>query len=171
MRGGKPTVPENIRGTSTLIGSDSVHTSNFIILLYKLHIVAISAYLKLFHLENYACMVAFVPDLKGASFLSVKGFLFHRTTTKLVSFYSHENLYIRSLKNCCDDQESLSASYLLWRAISCTAANTNRYFQLKRLLISASAISARMFHITIICNLRVSIKWAKLVAVRCMAVL
>ena len=76
-------MPENIRGTLTSSGSDSVHTSTFTIFWYQPCTRAISKYARFFHLENYARVVAFEPDLQKASFHGVIDFFPHSTTAKL----------------------------------------------------------------------------------------
>ncbi len=60
---GKPTVPENIKGTLTSSGSDSMYTSILTLLLYKPCTIAIPKHAGPSRLEYYACVVAFKPDL------------------------------------------------------------------------------------------------------------
>ena len=56
-------MPENVRGTWTSSGSDSIYISIFSIFLYKPYTIAISVYLKPFYLENYTRVIAIKPDL------------------------------------------------------------------------------------------------------------
>ena len=56
-------MPENIRGTWTSSGSDSIYISIFTIFLYKPYTIAISVYLGPSYLENYARVVAIKRDL------------------------------------------------------------------------------------------------------------
>lgn len=92
MGGGKPTVPEDMRGTLTSSGSDSVHISTFTIFLCKPCAIAISGYSGPSHLENYVRVVAVEPDTQRASFHGVIDFLSHSTTAKLVSLYTHKRI-------------------------------------------------------------------------------
>ena len=61
-------MPENMRSTLTLSGSDSMYTSTLTIFLYKSYIMAIFKYSGPSHLENYARVIVFKPDLYRSSF-------------------------------------------------------------------------------------------------------
>lgn len=85
-------MPENVRGTSTSSGLDSMHTSTMTILLYKQCTMAISKYSRPSHLANYDGVVAFEPDLQRASFHGISDFLPHSTTIKLLPLYTHRKV-------------------------------------------------------------------------------
>ena len=92
MGGGKPTVPEHLRGTLTSSGSKSVHTSMFTLLLYKSSTINISKYSGPFYLENHARVVAFEPDFQRVFFHGATHFLSHSTTAKLLPLYTHKRV-------------------------------------------------------------------------------
>ena len=92
MGGGKPTVPENVRGTWTSTSLDSMYTSTFTIFLYKPYTIAISTYLGPSYLENYARVIAFKPDLRRVSFYNVIDFLLYSTTVKLLLLYTYKRI-------------------------------------------------------------------------------
>ena len=83
---------ENVRGTWTSSGSDSMHTSTFTIFLYKPCTMAISAYSGPFYLVNYTRVIAIKPDLQRASFYSVIDFLPYSTTVKPLLFYTYKKI-------------------------------------------------------------------------------
>ena len=84
MGGGKPPVPENMRGTLIPSGSYFMHTSTFTILLYKPCAMAISKYSEPAYLRNYAFVVVFELDLHRTSFYNEIDFFFYSTTAKLL---------------------------------------------------------------------------------------
>ena len=85
-------MPENVRGTWTSSGSDSMYISIFTIFLYKPCTMAISAYSGPSHLENYARVVAIKRDLQRASFHGVTDFLPYSITAKLLPLYTYKRI-------------------------------------------------------------------------------
>jgi hypothetical protein len=88
MRGGKPTVPENITGTLTSSDYNSAHTSSFTTIMYKQYTVAIFKDPGRLLPINYVCIVALAPNLQRASFYSVIEFLPYSTTIKLLPLHN-----------------------------------------------------------------------------------
>ena len=86
-------MPENVRGTWTLSGSDSMYISTFTMFLYKPYTMAISVYSRFFYLENYARIIAIEPNLQRASFYSITNFLPYSTTAKLLLFILIKGFY------------------------------------------------------------------------------
>ena len=62
----KPTVPQNIRGTSTLSDYNPAHTLIFTIILYKSCAATTFIHLEPLLLKNYICIVAFAPNAQRA---------------------------------------------------------------------------------------------------------
>src|ERR1700722_3721956 len=62
----KPTVPQNIRGTSTLSDYNPAHTLIFTIILYKSCAAATFTHLEPLLLKNYVCIVAFASNTQRA---------------------------------------------------------------------------------------------------------
>ena len=70
MRGGKPTVPENMTGTLVRIKYNSVHTLSTIKSVYKRSAVAIVEHLESLKSVNYIYIVACSHDLLKPSFMA-----------------------------------------------------------------------------------------------------
>jgi hypothetical protein len=111
-------VPEKMISTLTSSILKSVHTSISPIFSYKLYSVATPEHSESLLLENHVRIIALTPDLQRVFFYSVIDFLYHSSTTKLLSslilikrsYLTSKALYLY--------KKPLSALWLLWRANS-----------------------------------------------------
>ena len=85
-------MPENMRGTLTSSGSNSVHKSTFIIIPYRSCSMTISEYPGSSQRENYACVVDVAVDLQRAFFHDVTDFFLHSTIANFLSLYTHRRV-------------------------------------------------------------------------------
>ena len=82
MDGGKPTVPENMRGTLTSSDYNFAHTSNSTKVMYKYYAVATLEHLELFRPANYIYIIAISSDLLRVFFYSKIFSIRYSTTIK-----------------------------------------------------------------------------------------
>ena len=105
-------------GTLTLSISNSVHTSISPIFSYKSCSVASPEHSEPLPLENYARIVALAPDLWTIALYGATEFLYHSSTTELLSLLILIKGSYLSFKASLLCWKSLSALWLLWHVNS-----------------------------------------------------
>ncbi len=113
-------------GTLTLSISNSVHTSVSPIFLYKLCSVAIPEHSEPLLLENCVRIVALAPDLRTVPIYSTIEFLYHSSTTELLSLLILIKGFYPSFKAYYHAEKSLSALWLIARNL-CKVDMLGRY--------------------------------------------